>query len=101
MDNKVKSIIIYDNINDLNKLKLETSNEIIQFNLNDNPKEFLKLNDKYQTDNKFLIYFVYHKDYNSIRRFARPSDIYIYYKSSSDIDLYNCFLDNYEFLNNE
>jgi hypothetical protein len=101
MDTKIKSIIIYDNINNLNKLNLKKSNDIIIFYLNKNFKDFLKINNNYQKHNKKLIYFIYHKDYNSIKKYIRDSDIYIYYDSQDDIDLYNYFLDNIEFLNNE
>lgn len=94
MDNKIKSIIVYENINDLKKLKLKENNAVIKFNLYNNLQEFLKLNDKYQKHNKKLIYFIYHKNYNSIKKYIRDSDIFIYYTIQDDIDLYTYILEN-------
>ena len=94
MSDKIKSIVIYENINDLIKLNLEKSNEVIEFHLYNNLKEFLKLNDKYQKYNKKLIYFIYHKNYNSIKNYIRNSDIFIYYTTQDDIDLYIYLLNN-------
>lgn len=101
MDTKIKSIIIYDNINDLNKLNLKKHDDIVQFYFDNNFNDFLKINNHYQKHNENLIYFIYHKDYNSLKKFVKDSDIYIYYKSRADIDLYYYFLDNFELLNNE
>lgn len=98
MDNKILTIMIYDNASILSKIKLNNDN-IIYFEFRrDGYNDFLKLNNIYQSQYKKLIYFIYHKNYNNIKKFVRDSDIFIYYTSIDDIVLHNLLVVK---LNNE